>query len=188
MQHSRNRVSDDPGAIHFVGSFYLVTIVQDQRPVLSVAVSALASDVTINSAGRLQRPNVFGNEFRVRSIRPGDEFPISPELAARIGAEQTGARISAPPTLVAPPAGSALPQFGRWLMQLDRSVTSTDGRTVDAIYVDHAGKVLLPATTSLPEQRRLVRASDGLTELVSLKARPGRAHRLLPTTFTRSPR
>lgn len=141
------------------GGYYLVTLTQDGVAVLSVAVSALASDLRLRE-GHIVAPSYSGNEFRVAAIPPGVEYPLTPERASRIASEGSGARVTAMPDLVAPRFGTFAPQYSRWRVRLDRRVAVGGGRSTDTLYVDWAGG--LGVTTS----------ADGIADVARVRLAP----------------
>lgn len=83
------------------GSYYLVTLTQDEVPAVSIAVSAHANDLTVRN-GRIVAPIPYGNEFLWIGIRNGFEVPITPERAVRLATDATGLPAATTPVLVAP--------------------------------------------------------------------------------------
>ena len=107
------------------GSWWLVTYCDDgQRPTVSVAVSALATELRIAN-GKLTFPSVSGNEIFALGIPSGHqgEYPISPEAAVQIAADQTGVRVAKVPELVIPLTSDGPPQTARWRIALERSAS-----------------------------------------------------------------
>jgi len=89
-------------------------------PVVSIAVSALATDLTVVN-GELKGPG--GGQFTSAGIPMGlSAVPIAPEEAVRIAGEATGHLVSAVPELILPPP-TFPPQLAKWRIQLDGPVT-----------------------------------------------------------------
>lgn len=103
------------------GPYWLVTLCAGVEPQVSVAVSALAQGVRIRE-GRLIFPKDGGGEFFAFGVPRGHggEFPISPEMAALIAGEETGAKLTGPPRLVLPIHSEGIPQNAKWEIHLDR--------------------------------------------------------------------
>ena len=125
------------------GPYYLVTLLQGDRPTLIVAVSALATDVDL-VGGRIRRPVVRGHEFSLGAIDlSGRGRPVSVEEAVRIAGTATGARVAAIPTLRSRGIQWS-PRTGYWTVQLDRPVpvaSPTGVRVVGRVYIGHDRKV-----------------------------------------------
>lgn len=126
------------------GSWWLITFCdQALTPTLSVAVSALATELSITD-GKLTFPRISGNEFFGIGIPVGHEgeFPSSPELAVQVTAQQTGAIVDSPPDLVMPVNTDGPPQAARWHMSLKTQVAfkaAADTITTKEVYVGLAG-------------------------------------------------
>jgi hypothetical protein len=108
---------------HIYGPWWLVTLCDPSgTPVLSVAVSGFATELTVKS-GHLVFPYHSGSEFFPLGIpsRLGT-LPLSPEKAVETMATSTGRLVSAPPRLIAPLPRDAAPQMARWQIALDRPV------------------------------------------------------------------
>jgi hypothetical protein len=147
-------VQDIPADVHpavrkYTGPYYLVTLSDLTGPVLSVAVSAYDTDVTIVN-DRVMLPPYHGGDFRVQAVRVsnGAGLPVSPEHAARIAAQSLGAAISKTPELLLPNS-NYVPQYARWRLELDRAVSVRGTRTgrvssVQTVYVGLGGQLSIP--------------------------------------------
>lgn len=141
--------SSEPPKQKLFGPYYLVEMSSNDLKVLSVAVSAYNHDIGL-SEGRLQLPPVFGNDFVTNGISRDLPLgvPTSPEVAVKHVATQTGALIDAIPDFQVP-SPDFVPQFGRWRITLDRSVSvqaiGTE-RIVSSrvLYVDYRAAVSIP--------------------------------------------
>jgi hypothetical protein len=105
------------------GAWWLITLCAGNTPQVSVAVSALATDLRIEN-GRIKFPASAGNEFVAVAIPVGHqgEFPSAPEGAAVRAAEFTGRRVTTVPTLIMSAYTEGLPQESRWEINLESSV------------------------------------------------------------------
>lgn len=137
-----DQISDDvPRPIHkLYGAYWFVTLCARGEPQVSVAVSALSTDLKIEN-GEVVFPFLSGNDFFAAGIPVGQagEFPLPPEAAAVAVAHQTGRRITSGPRLVMPANSEGLPQDARWQFDLDSAarVTKTLGGSlkVDGIFI-----------------------------------------------------
>jgi hypothetical protein len=135
------------------GPFYLAhfTAGPGGPRVLTVAVAAYNTDVTVDRDGKLQLPTQSGGDFFPMPVStdPARYAPLSPEEAAQHVATATGARVARTPRLVLmdrdihPAAGAV------WELALDREVGVRPARggeraRVRTVYVG-AGKRLLVA-------------------------------------------
>lgn len=146
------------------GSYYVLNMLQSGRPVLSVAVSALAGDVEVRG-GRLIPPKYYGNEFIMLPLPPSIEYPITPERAAQLASEATGKRVKSPPLLIGTTDRWA-PQYGRWQLALD-------GTAADTVYVSWDGQVWLGRHRASEHRASLVRERDRASETRSVALRSG---------------
>jgi hypothetical protein len=139
-----------PGLQKGYGPSYFVTLRSNTKPVLSVAVSALNGDATIDTKGRLGFGVKHGNDFIIQGIglRHADGMPVSPEHAARIASQTFAARVVAVPELLLP-AHRFAPQYARWRLTLDRPVTArrSGGAPIElqTLYVGLGGDMYVPA-------------------------------------------
>lgn len=124
----------DPAATAFlervVGPWWLIAFCDPDRPALSLAVSALATDLTIVD-GQLRFPFFGGgSEFIWRGVPASWEGPVpsSPETAVLRAHLKTGARIAAVPELIAPYLGFA-PQAALWRLKLEQPVPLRGARS-----------------------------------------------------------
>src|SRR5437762_784438 len=118
-------VVPDPWQRHY-GPWWLLTFCgAGERPQVSLAVSAYATEMTIKS-GRLVYPHVFAEEFEVLGIPAtlAAGLPPSPERAVERAATVTGVRVAGVPELIAAPPGE-FPQSARWRLRLERPVDIT---------------------------------------------------------------
>ena len=133
------RPSPDPIPAPYLrpyGSWWLVTLCDASGfAAVSVAVSALATELSVID-GTIRFPAFAGNEFFPVGIPTGSvgEFPVSPETAVALAAQQTGRRSSSVPELVMPVNTDGPPQAARWRLTLEsaahvRSVSLGDVST-----------------------------------------------------------
>lgn len=116
-----------PADRRYFGPRYLVHFRSGSSPVLTVAVSAYATDVQIRSDGTIALPPMAGNEFMTTavsvdpSVGPSQYSPVTPEEAAVHVAELTGAKVAEVPRLIL--RGTDWdPVLAQWRIVLDRSV------------------------------------------------------------------
>jgi len=134
-----------PGVKKHTGPYYLVSFTSGGLQVLSVAVSALNTDVAVRN-GKIAFSINHGNDFRIEAVPTTGvtSLPIAPEQAARLVSEKFGALVSSTPQLVLPSADH-VPQYARWRVDLDRQVNvhSLDGkiRRLGTVYVGLGGKL-----------------------------------------------
>lgn len=165
------------------GPYYLVSLMQDGVPAISIAVSAKASDLGMKG-GKIVAPRRRGNEFHWLAIPQHVEFPITPERAVRIVSAETGALIASMPTLVAAIATREYPQYSRGRMILNKPVTVTlvDGSfaLTDTVYVDWNGRLLVRAARDQQADVARLRLAAGRadSEDVRLPTRPDFARHL----------
>ncbi len=141
------------------GPWWLVTFCDGLgSPSVSVAVSAWATDLTLQ-AGKLSFPRISGTEFVAVGVPLGHvgEYPMAPEVAVEVGAQQTGKRISSVPELITPLPGDGPPQLARWHLTLEApsSVRSSSGvRAVDEVFVSptHIGDREVATAAAAPDQ------------------------------------
>lgn len=127
------------------GPYYIFILEHQGVPVLSVSVSALATDVYI-AGGKLVFPKAHGNEFRlsgIPAVRP-TALPIRPETAVQIAARAAGAKVRSMPTFIRRGFDWS-PDIGYWRIELDRSsrFTTASGETISTsvVYVNYDGKI-----------------------------------------------
>ncbi len=117
-------LANDPvsaAARRFLGAVWMVSFCQNGVPTASIAVSTLASDVSV-VGGRIQTTPI-GNTFFSTGIPIGEgPLPMTPEAAVLEMASRTGRRVASIPELIRPPAPFA-PQLSRWRMRLDEPIT-----------------------------------------------------------------
>lgn len=148
------------------GPYYLITLLEDGQPAVAVAVSALATDVTIRE-GAIVFPRYYGNEFRINGINAltGNGAMISPEFAVESAARSTGALVSNVPRLFSRGV-YWWPQLGYWDVELDRDipVRNSPGLTTRHVFVIHDGSVefVRPNADQNPLLRVPEVTSDGL--------------------------
>ena len=113
--------SEPAGVRNGFGAYWLVTLCAGPEPQVSLAVSALRAGAMLRN-GKIFFGDDAGGEFFAYGIPQGHrgEFPLSPEVAAAIAAERTGARVSSTPRLILPMHEDGLPQNAKWSMGLDR--------------------------------------------------------------------
>lgn len=146
------------------GPVYIVQLQQSDAVFASVAVSAFNTDLQIID-GRLRSDGPgTGADFLAIPVHPDlRSVPISPEAAIVITGEATGRRTVSPPRLIRPTIPGRAPQRARWELQLEapvRAITDAGTLSVDRIYVDEHGNLLI-ADPSQPDEWP---ASPGLGE------------------------
>lgn len=102
---------------------YLVPLEIDGDLIATLAVSCRSEQVQISDAGRLVFPIIFGGEFQLGGVPHNipDRVPLWPEQAVQIVAQQTGAKIAAPPRFLLPDVKLAA-RLGKWELKLDRAI------------------------------------------------------------------
>jgi hypothetical protein len=179
--------ADAPKPARNAFSDYYLVQYHDQSglPVMSVAVSVLATDISIVD-GRLVFPTAHGNEFFATGISPqaSDGVPFSPERAAVLAHEMTGAMVSDIPELVEVGMTSSrargAPQYSVWHLRLDHDVPLATEKAASLrdshdLYFDHHGRPLMAAAdqpADIPvllgsEQRGAAPTQSRLTRLAS---------------------
>jgi hypothetical protein len=137
--------ADVPPVYHRThGPWWLVTFCSGTEPAVSVAVSAYDTHLSLRD-GHLVYPldQIQGQEFWSQGI-PRDRhraLPLPPEEAVRLVSQLTGRPVLEPPTLIAPPSGTGVPQTARWRVRIDHPIAlgTADGvRTVttDELYAN----------------------------------------------------
>lgn len=145
-----------PSARRAVGPWWLITLCEGAIPKVSVAVSAWATELTIEN-DRIVFPTNFGMEFYGHGIPLGHsgEYPVSPERAAVSTAQQTGRRVSSVPNLIADFRSRGHPGHARWGWQVEGSVAvrTLAGRSVSAseVYAGEAIPVSASPILFIPE-------------------------------------
>lgn len=160
------------------GPQYLVYLVDDEGPVVSIAVAAFSGARVEN--GRLDLSGTGGMELVPSPVRRGDGFavPVSPEQAASLASRASGAKVARAPELLMPPKGYH-PQFSRWRVSLDRDVASgSGGRTTREVFVELRGRLATSAQAQ-PEEASVYDPSTKRT--VPLVRRAGQ-----PVSFERA--
>jgi hypothetical protein len=97
------------------GGWWVVTVCDGGSAAAIVAVSALATDVSVGTGNVLKfAKDVAGNEFLVSSVSPSHSFGrlVTPEEAVLSAHSRTGKRIRAVPSLVAASIGNGGPLGG----------------------------------------------------------------------------
>ena len=123
-------VAEGPVRIQrLLGPHWLVTFcITGTKPVLSVSVSALATDLVGRDVGSPSVDFKLG-DFREESIRPEmPGLPVTPERAVKIAAEATGVRVAAVPVLLQPPLPYVY-QLARWKLVLEQPAHLRGART-----------------------------------------------------------
>ena len=102
------------------GAWWMVTLCAGDEPQVSLAVSAMATDMRIVD-GNIRFPAFHGNEFFAIGIPAGHygEFPMSPEVAAVRAAQLTGRRVQSVPELIIPGPTAGLPQEAKWQLVIE---------------------------------------------------------------------
>ena len=121
------------------GSWWLLTFCDASAPILSVAVSAWATDLTFSN-GKLRFPAISGNEIVGIGIPLGHqgEFPSAPEGVVQAAAVRFSSTVVSVPELVMGLPTDGPPQAARWHLKLASMVNmqrSTGAFTTDEIFV-----------------------------------------------------
>lgn len=105
------------------GPWWLITLCDAKTPTVSVAVSAWATELTIEN-GAIKFPVNSGIEFYPHGIPLGHtgEYPVSPERAAVSTAQQVGRRVTSVPYLIAGAGRLGHPGHARWQWSLESAV------------------------------------------------------------------
>jgi hypothetical protein len=105
-----------------IGPWWLVPFCQSGQMTLSVAVSALATDVSIVNGGLTFSDNQVGNDFFGVGVPTSWDgpVPLSPEHAAAQSGIATGRQISEVPVLIAPSPMRGDPQAAVWQIALSQ--------------------------------------------------------------------
>lgn len=114
------------------GAWWLVTMCDASgAPVLSLAVSALDTDVSVVGDTLRYAVPLSGNEVIPRALPSGSHAPMppTPEQAAALVAHLTGRKVAQVPELIAPPLFRLAPQSARWAVTLDSAVLIHGVRT-----------------------------------------------------------
>lgn len=162
-----------------MGPYYVITLSQRGVPVISLAVSAKASDLRIvNDSLRL--PVTYGNEFWIIPITRRLQLPLTPEAAAVIAHEATGLIVSEAPLLVIPERANFAPQYSMWrLVGFQTNGSSGNGALAsDTLYVTFDGKLLKRSGTVDADTRTLFPSTAGSTRVeATMRERAGIASR-----------
>ena len=125
-------------------AWWLVTLCAGNDPQVSLAVSALATDLKIEK-GKIVFPPIHGSEFFPAGIpvEHEGEFPMSPEAAAVRASKLSGVRVSSVPTLLMPSSAEGSPQEAKWTLALERSVRmrSASARVVETATIFAAAEI-----------------------------------------------
>ena len=145
-----------------MGPYYLITLSQRGTPVVSLAVSAKASDLRVEN-GHLKLPLVYGNEFWMMPITRRLRLPLTPEAAAVIANEGTGLTVSEAPLLVIPERANFVPQYSMWRVVGVPSGGAQESRNIasDTLYVTFDGKLLRRSDKGQADVRRLWSSGAG---------------------------
>lgn len=147
----------------YFGSYWLVQICSADVPVISLAVSALNTDLEIRE-DTIRWPSVHGSDWYPVALPLGTkEFPLSPEAAVGIVADSSGRRADQIPELVlaGPPY---MPQVARWRIHVEgnadiEELASGSRRSVPEIFVARTLRTqrlqILAATDSQPDHREV---------------------------------
>lgn len=138
-----------PGLRNSAGPHFLVYLVDDGRPVISLAVAAFTESTV--EQGRMRMVVRKGGDFTHGAVPSGEGFvmPLSPERAAQVAAEMSGALVAAVPELVLPELRYSA-HHARWKVPLERPVTaravSTGAvRVVRELYIGLRGEITIPS-------------------------------------------
>jgi hypothetical protein len=122
------------------GPWWLVTFCDEAgSSSVSIAVSAWANELTIQE-GKLRFPSISGTEFVAIGVPAGHvgEYPMAPEIAIVMAAEQAGKRIAKVPELITPLPSDGPPQLARWRLTLEAPTTArteSGQHTMNEIFV-----------------------------------------------------
>lgn len=165
--------ADVPPVYHRThGPWWLVTFCAGSEPTVSVAVSAYDTHLSLRDGHLIYPPDqIQGQEFWSQGISRDRHcaLPLAPEEAVRLASELTGRPVVEPPTLIAPPSGTGVPQTARWRVRIDRpvSVHTAEGRrsvVTDELYANvttyREAPYLSVAAASQPATREVQWTSD----------------------------
>jgi hypothetical protein len=141
------------------GPWWLVTFCDAAgSPSVSIAVSAWATELTMQ-AGKLRFPRISGDEIVAIGVPGGHvgEYPMPPEMAVEMAAQQAGKPIANVPDLVAPVPSDGPPQLARWHLTLAGPTTvrtSSGERATNEVFVGptHVGGSDVATSAAAPEQ------------------------------------
>jgi len=130
-----------PTIRHF-GPQYLVVMLEDGEPTVTVAVSLHAVNIWLRPGGFVARTDPLdgGGEFNVSGIPLSlaiDGYPPTPELAVKFAYEQTGVQIGGVPSL-GRPGNHIAASAARWRLELvepAKFVRLIDGAVVESAIV-----------------------------------------------------
>lgn len=187
----------EPGFLRkWLGPYYLVTLRNDAYPVLSIAVSAYATDLRLLD-GKIGFSGAYGAEFRTWVIprSRANEPVMSPEQAVSVAFGAFGERVAEPPRLVR--RGYAyVPQLGYWRIRLAGPVRvreSASGREseTETVYVDaKTGVLAIAGNASDTAVVRLPAREPRTTRLIDVREARGFStsyQLVVPATTTRRP-
>jgi hypothetical protein len=178
--------SIDAGFRRAIAPWWLVGLCQNGQIAVSLAVSALATDLTI-TGGRIQFPLTgAGNEFFPMGVPSSWEGPVptSPEDAVTQAARATGLRATEVPELIAPAPHFGPPQRAAWRIVLEAPASmhgSRSGRTVAASIVFHGpvrsanrsrptAAIVIPTADQPSPTRGVLTGPGGRTVILSVRA------------------
>lgn len=184
-----------PALRRWLGPWYVVRFVSDERPVFTVAVSAYTKHLSTGPVGRIDPTDLRGNEFRILATPAHDSLtvPLTAEAAVVLAAKASNAKVTDLPQAFRAALPPEYPQLARWRITLDREVPirtlgdASLGETDEIFVLSHApagrdgAEVAFFVRRTQPEEG-LVRYAGGEegTEPYALEVRDGR-----PSMFER---
>ncbi|MGQ0764296.1 MAG: hypothetical protein ACT4OZ_01350 [Gemmatimonadota bacterium] len=160
------------------GPYYLVSLHDNGHFVVTVAVSALSSDITIDSSAVLTAAAIRGNDFLVWPV-PRNSAPmpvLSPEQAIAVAFQTFGQSIDALPTYERKGI-EFFPHEGAWRLSLDKLVevrlTNADiVRTTNVLYVVNGSTFAIASAAEAKETTRVRgQSSNAKLSFLSLRYR-----------------
>ena len=104
-----------------IGSWRRVTLCDGKLPEVVFAVSLHNTDLSIDARGWVVQPEASGVNFKRIGIPRGAVLPIPPEVAVRMAAIESRARVASVPEFVMLPKPAA-PWLGAWQMTMEKAL------------------------------------------------------------------
>lgn len=161
-----------PMSDRLFGPYYIIILESDGQPVLSVAVSAYATDLRIER-GSVVFPRYYGQEFVFHEIRDVP-FPAPPEWAVERIGSAAGVLINRLPELVLPSRKNK-PHLALWRIGLETPIElrAPNGAVyhTDELFVNAFGEIL--KSRDIESVSELYLTIDGELLTVQLPLREG---------------
>lgn len=189
--HERFPDAYHPAGRRHYGPWYLVHFTENGIPVLTVAVSAYATDLSIGGDGQVLQPPLGGEYFKAFAVAtdaasgPIRYKPLSPEAAVELVATRGRVRVTKAPRLLK--RAGWHPTLALWHVEVDRPLrVRRKGERLEVrdLYVGPSGELHIPVaehagvesvtyTSGSPRGRQAAPQSTA-----ALRNRPG-----MPTEF-----